>query len=317
MIEAVETCILTHKLFTTLGEVAFRRSSADGMPVMTIAMGEREACIPIRSLQREFQIDDASEDGRMLDLVGQSLDFVCTLRPGDRLPAEVLGSGASWSPAASHREIAATRLQRQLVAWLARAGGDVDSIGDDARMRSHLNQAIGAAAEALDVNGPAQVIDLIAAMADELAYIEALRETLLQRVEAMVRKVTQLGVTRARDAVHHETLGQVTRLSELARRQLRDRFAELDAQTGEIMSVLRNVERQRAFVRSNRDWLYRTSRAWAPILDEWARSGLVPDEFVWALMTRTYQFLAPRYMPVTEWQSAARRAPQKALPMAW
>lgn len=317
MSDLPDRCVLTHPVFSTLGEVAFRRSDGDGATVMTVAMGEREAHIPVRSLQREFQIGDETEDGRMLGLVGESLGFVNCLRPGDKLPAEVLGSGASWSPGAHHREIAATRLQRQLVAWLARAGGNVDSIGDDARMRAHLQEALGTAARTLNLPGPADVVGLIESLADELSYIEALREQLMQRVEALARKVERLGDNKARDHSHKETLVQVQRLSAAARKQLRDRFADVDAQTGEVLSALRNADRQRAFIRTNRDWLYRTARAWAPLLDAWAPAGLVLDDFVWALLSRTYQFLAPRYMPVTEWQSVVRRVAPKTQIMTW
>ena len=74
-----------------------------------------------------------------------------------------------------------------------------------------------------------------------------------------------------------ETLTQVRRL---APRRCADqpRFEELDAQTGEVMAALRNVDSQRAFIRSNRDWLYRSQRAWEPILGEWERQDECPRE---------------------------------------
>ena len=85
------------------------------------------------------------------------------------------------------------------------------------------------------------------------------------------------------------------------------RFDELDAQTGEVMAALRNVSRQREFIREHRDWLFRSQRAWEPILAEWAAfdESDAPEQ-LWALVGRTYHFLAPRFMPVTEWQSSFR-----------
>ena len=69
-------CTLTHRVFTSFGEPLFRRSETDGTPVMVVKLGEKEAAIPLRSLQREFGIPDDSDDGRMLGLIAQSLDFV-------------------------------------------------------------------------------------------------------------------------------------------------------------------------------------------------------------------------------------------------
>ena len=284
---------------------------------MTVPLGETLGTVTLPSLKREFEIGDDSDDGRMLALIAASLDFVGVLRPGDRLPAEVLNGGASWTAGSRYRALAAGRLQRQLVDWLEQMGGSAGSLGEDAGLRAELQAALNAAARALDVPGPQAVLDMIEALAGELSYIEALRDVLLRRVRFMVRKVNHLGLRRTRDPVHQETMMQVQRLSEIAYRQLTDRFAELDAHSAEVLNALRSIDEERAHIRSTRDWLYRTSRAWAPILDEWARSGLVLDEFAWALLARTYQFLAPRYMPVTEWQSTARRFPVQATAMTW
>ena len=65
---------------------------------MVVKLGERDAAIPLRSLQREFGIPDDSDDGRMLGLIAQSLDFVTGVQIGDALPTEVLTGQASWEP---------------------------------------------------------------------------------------------------------------------------------------------------------------------------------------------------------------------------
>ncbi|HSU06870.1 MAG TPA: hypothetical protein VLI93_14985, partial [Acetobacteraceae bacterium] len=43
---------------------------------------------------------------------------------------------------------------------------------------------------------------------------------------------------------------------------------------------------------------------WDPILAEWDVFFGDADEGTLALLNRTYRFLAPRFMPVTEWISA-------------
>lgn len=95
------------------------------------------------------------------------------------------------------------------------------------------------------------------------------------------------------------------------------------AQTGEVMSALRNMESQQAFIRSNRDQLYRSQRAWQPVLDGWAAASDAEGiEVPWDLVSRSYQFLAPRYMPATTWSApgAPRRGRAPAAPveaMTW
>jgi hypothetical protein len=98
-------------------------------------------------------------------------------------------------------------------------------------------------------------------------------------------------------------LTPVQRLLTTAGNQLGDRFDEVDARTGDILPVLRDAGPQQAFIRASRDWLYRSQRAWEPLLNEWDGAGGMDDGSVWQLIGRTYQFLAPLYMPVTEWQA--------------
>jgi hypothetical protein len=308
-------CILTHRVFTSFGDPFFRRAETDGAPVMVVQLGDKEAAIPLRSLQREFAIPDESDDGRMLGLIAQSLDFIAGLRIGDPLPAEVLSGQASWEPDAVHLQIANARLQWQLVAWLNSGTGaetpqlDAESllqIADDPSRRQQVQRAFTKAAVALDLPASDAVIKLVEELAHELAYIEALRDRLLHRVTAMSNKLHRMAQAYRGDGSHLETLTQGRRLTAAALHQFSRRFDELDAQTGEVMAALRNADSQRTFIRSNRDWLYRTQRAWQSLLLEWDAAGIGFDEGILQLLSRSYQFLAPRFMPVTEWPAFTR-----------
>jgi len=323
-----ERCVLEHRMFSTLGDVRFRRSATDGAAVMAVSLGDREADIPLRSLGREFGIDSESPDGRMLELIGESLDFVSILQPGDRLPPEILTGEASWRPSPNHLRITATRLRLQLVAWLkleAAPGGVLDELAllrlaDDPDLHRNVQAVMGRAALELGLPGVADVTRLLESLAEELAYIEALRDRLLRRVEAVFRKVARLHQQRTMQSGGAETLQQVKRLCGSALKQVRLRFAELDGQTGEVLSTLRNHETQRVFIRSNRDWLYRSQRAWDPILKQWDNVADELNEASWALLARTYQFLAPRFMATTEWQlqcQLARRPDAGPARMTW
>lgn len=305
-------CKLAHRLFTAFSNPLFRAAESDGTPVMVVQLGDKEAALPLISLQREFGIPDDSADGRMLALIAQSLDFVAGLRLGDALPKEVLTGEASWEPDLVHFQIATTRLKLQLIEWLNAGSGadkpDLDAesllqVADDPHLREQVQDAMARAASALGVDSSATVLGLLENLGHELAYIEALRARLLRRLRNMTAKLDRLPRGWHRDVMHTDRLIQVRRLSATALRRISARFDDLDAQTGEVMSALRNIDGQRAFIRSSRDWLYRSQRAWEPILAEWDVAGTEINEKSLALLTRTYQFLAPRFMPVTEWVS--------------
>ena len=109
--ELPDRCELQHQVFTSFGDVRFRRSTTDGVAMMALRLGEREAQLPLDALRREFSIGRETADGRMLDLIGSALDYVAFLQPGDRLPAEIRTGEASWKPSPSHLRLATTRLQ--------------------------------------------------------------------------------------------------------------------------------------------------------------------------------------------------------------
>ena len=114
------------------------------------------------------------------------------------------------------------------------------------------------------------------------------------------------------------TLTQERRLTGAAPKQIMQRFEALDAQTGEVMERLRNTNSQRAFIWAHRDGLYRSQLA---CRGSWrngmGRGGV--HEVTRALLWRTYRFLVPRFMSVTEWLSPARdqRVKKPVRQMTW
>lgn len=304
-------CVLENAVFTRLANATFRRAESDGAPVMVVPLGDGVAALPLRSLQREFGIEDDSADGRMLALIAESLDFVAGLSIGDPLPSEVLTGRASWQPGSKYEQAAATKLRLQLLAWvdpaLAGQGGPAPSLErmeTDPALRAAVQRAFERATAELGLSDPREVMQLVADVAGELAYIEALRETFLRRVHSMMARLDGLSTGAVMNIERQTTLSRIRRLAHAANAQIRSRFEEVDAQTGEVLATLRHVERHTIFIRAQRDWLYRSSRAWEPLLVEWdsAMPGL--DDAAWGRLHRTYHFLAPRFMPVQEWFSA-------------
>ncbi len=317
-------------MFRRLGDIVFRRSLADGTPMMILSFGEREAGVPLRSLQHELDITDDSPDGRMLGRIAESLDYVACLRPGDPMPAEVVDGQASWEPTNAHRRTAATRLRLQLLAWIdpaaaqeAGAERDIEAqMQRDPVIRSKVQAAFREAAATLELESPAEVVAVVERLSEETAYIEALRELLLSRVQALMARVGQMLRGSGRiDLNRRDDLTQMVRLGEIALKQFRARFEDVDVQTAEIIPMLRNADSQIAFIRSNRDTLYRSLRGWEPVLNDWAKAG-GPSAELGPVITATYHFLAQRYLPYSEWpvsnslrHSGRVRTPERV--MAW
>ncbi len=328
--DAPDTCTLEHRIFHSLTDVLFRRAQTDDTPVMVMSLGERTAVVPLRALQRELGVADDSPDGRMFGLIAQSLDFVNGLQIGDKLPAEVLDGRASWTPGGTHRALAAARLRLQLAAWLRpeAAGvlmpdaGSVRRLDDDPAMRQYVNAAMEQVARDLGLPGRTAVVDLLERLAEELSFIEALREGLLNRVLDLVARIESIGRTGRVNQKRAEMLTQVRRLGNTALKQITERFAAVDSQSQDVVTALGNLDSQCSLIRSSRDWLYRLSRAWEAILQDWEQAAGLPDVELWQLIERTYRFLAPRYMAVQEWQASVtgrRRGRPKAIGtvMAW
>jgi hypothetical protein len=319
-------CQLRHPVFATFRNPLFRRAESDNAAVMVIELGDKDAAIPLTLIQLAFGISAESSDGVMLGLITQSLDFVSCLRIGDPLPAEIVTGQASWQPDATHLRISNARLQWQLVNWLNDGGGtdkasfapqSLLQLADDPARRQLVQQAFAKAAHVLGLPDGEAVVAQMEKLGRELAYIEALRERLLRRVKAMVRKLDRIAQSFCSDFWRRATITRVCQLAATALTRIGQRFDDL--QTGEVMAALRNTEGQQAFIRSNRDWLYVSQRAWQPLLVEWdAVSTSMNDEMV-LLLNRTYRFLAPRFMPVTEWIAASRptKVTDATEPMKW
>jgi hypothetical protein len=324
--ETPATLLLEHPVFSRFGPPVFRRDPSGGEPVMIVALGERMVALPLSPLRAEFGLGPETPDGRMLDLVREALDFVNEMRPGQAFPPEIITGEASWEPGPEHFALAFARLRLSLLAWFQ--GKDFEKTDDetllamveDPAFRPRIQEAFEKAAHELGLPDGEAVLGALEHFAHELAYIEALRLRLLRRVQNLAARIIRVQVHWRGDSTHGEVVAQVTRLARRAARQLAARFEELDAQTGEVISALRNDAHQRSFIRATRDFFYRTWLGFEPLLTAWEQAVDPTDREQWGLLERTYQFLAPRYMTVTEWSSEQERArsKKKSIPhMVW
>lgn len=290
---------LAHGIFRRFPDARFQRAAGDGTPVMVVTLAEAPAVLPLRAIQREFGIADDSPDGMVLGMIAEALDFVGVLHVGDAFPPEVLTGDASWQPEPRHYQLALSRLQQGLAARMA-----AEAPGDAA---ARLASAFRAAARALGLPRDEDVVAMVEELAQELAHIEFLREHLIvgmTRMQAVLNAVLpQLRADRNRS----ETLAQVGRLLGVALERTRARFNQIDAQTEDVMAALGTLPAQRALIRSTRDYLHRSWRAFAPILARWTAIDPVAPVGLRGAIDEAYAFLAPRYMNVQDWLDANAR----------
>lgn len=193
-------CAFDHPALAALDSAVFRLTEGDHVPALAIRIDQNEAVVPLEALSKLFGIRRDSKDGRLLHQIAQGLRFVPTLRMGDLLPEEVTSGEASWQPAKYHRQVASARLQMQLLSWIGGNGGGrqitsqmlVVSV-DDPSIRPRVQQALRQAASELGVSSGPAVAALLEELAGEIAYIEALRERLLGRVQTLSRRFARFG----------------------------------------------------------------------------------------------------------------------------
>lgn len=301
------------KFFTAVEGSYFRKSAHTDEPVFVLNLGGQEIILPIPGICKEFDIEDDTPDGRMLQMVITGLDYIKVLMPGDDFPKELLTGEASWEITEKHRQIARQRVSMQLVSWMAGEENlisDPDQliqIADDPAMKEKINTAFEQAAAALDNPNANKemVIDLIEDLAEELAYIETLREQ-FRNVLDMETKIKRVRGVSSKQRSILENATSVLKLLAKAVQEFREEFDTADGQTGEIISVLKNIVAQKEYIRGVRDSLYRRMVAWDDLLRGWDRqSGRIESDTP-DLLRATYRFLAPRYMDADNWLLASQ-----------
>ena len=320
---------LSHPVFVRVDGISFRRSATDGAPVMVMPFGDGEAAIPLGSLRAEFEIAEQTPDGQMLSLVEEALDYVTALAPGDALPPEVTSGQASWTPSILHRHRADRRLRVALLRWwrpaaVEEAGGEIrcwERIDQDPELRSQMVSAYRRTAETVGLDGPGTVEVRIGQLAEEFAFIEALRDELLDRVERIAGRCRQYESANPRlDARRRDTIVRMRTLHTTALAELQQRFLALDGLMDDIIGLVADPDSQVEAIRFHRNALHRARLGWQEVLDQWAGLDMNDEAGLWGAILDTYQFLAKRYLPFTEWPSlhSLRGAPGKGAPgMRW
>ena len=104
----------------------------------------------------------------------------------------------------------------------------------------------------------------------------------------------------------------MARLIERAAKDYLVIFAEIDAHTGEIMEMLRNLTEEINYIRRHRDDLHVRLLAWDDLSTKWSDVQVECSMKITELISRNPPLLAPRFMTVVDWLEVARRERMKS-----
>jgi hypothetical protein len=304
--ERSTTFLFEHKVFD-VPDVYFALTS-DRKPALHISYGDLRAQIETRSLRRGFAIAPESADDRMLAVVEQSLRFVRRIRPNDSIPREVLDGTASWAADEIHREIAHGRLTLQLASWMTGNTAHVrrDQIGalvNNPAVVERVQAAVAEIAQRIGIaNDEKQVIvDRIAAFAQELSYVEAIRER-FDGMRLIEQKVAKLLAIYKIDRFVGENLMRVSALIKTPIARFEIMFGDIDKSTSDIVGICQSYDERVVSLRRTRDDLFELYMMWEPILDGWKTVPIEKCKPAEDLIRNTFQFLARHYPQQTAWK---------------
>ena len=253
--------LFEHKIFGVKG--AHFALAHDGTPLLHINLGDMKASLTLDTVRNEFGIKPDTHDCDLLTKVALGLRFVKEIRPRDSIPREILDGTASWTVEPRHLQIAKGRLMIQLSTWLTGReeviadAEQLEQLVDDPTTKEKVNSAFDALAEQLGLGKARrqEVVDKIEDMARELSYIEGLRDY-FGRIRQMELHLATCAQIFRREKTVMQDLGRVRSLVKPPISQFSMMFDQVDAQTGEILGALKNIQGQIDYIRKMRDDLH-------------------------------------------------------------
>ena len=300
-----------HKVFTMPGAV-FTRAADSQEPILNVLLGELKASLGFVTLMDAFGLEEEGHDALLLQQVEQGLLYVKAIRPGEKIPNELLDGTASWAVEERHRIVARGRLTLQIVAWITGEEtivADLDALGavvDDPQTKARLRAAYNEIAAKLGYGDDFEqkINDRLDDLVQELSYIEALRDR-FKVIRGIGDKLTRMTALYRTDRV---LAAEVARMHGLLKKPLSyydAMFEQADAQTGEVLGALRAFPTTVEFIRTTRDQLRQRLLDWEELLQSWNAAALERGPALEQLQKRTYRYLAQRFLDTQVWQRRA------------
>ncbi|WP_431858480.1 hypothetical protein [Azospirillum sp.] len=298
-----------HRVFS-LPAAYFALEPTSKQPVLNILLGDLKAALPFNTLKDSFSIEEDGQDARLLGLVERGLAYVKQIRPGEKIPGELLDGTASWSVDDRHRMIARGRLTVQLVSWITGSEmivvdlEELEQIVEDPNTKDRLKTAFIQLAEKLGIhsdNAEQYIHDRIDDLTQELSYIEALRDR-FKSIRALSDAFVKLQQIYRADRTFCSELQRMAGLIKKPLKMYDSIFEQADAQTGEIMGALRTFDATVNFIRKIRDDLRTRLMEWEDVLQAWDGVPIERSQQVEQLQKMTYRFLASHFIETKVWE---------------
>ena len=300
--------VFEHKIFRIDG-CYFAADRDDDKPRFLMPLGDEMAAIAIAALRQEFGIAEDSNDGRLLDVVAKGLKYVREIRPNDSIPQELLDGTASWSVEERHRTAAHARIKIQLATLLTGREDQViesdaiEPLVDDPEIKRRVQEAFSLVAEKLGLppEKKQEVVSKIEQVGHELSFIEGLRErfTCITDIPPKIERLSKFYGNQT------STWDEINRVIVLLREAMTDVetvFDMVDAQTCEILTVLRSFDLHIGLIREARDDLHRRFMDWDDIIEPWqSETGAERSDEIEQLIRHTYRLLAQKFPQTQEW----------------
>jgi hypothetical protein len=299
-----------NRVFAVEGAV-FRKTSS-GEVALYVSMGDTVGAVPIKQLRSVFEIEAESEDEKLLEYAIDGLDYVREIHPGDSVPLEVLTGEASWMVDEKYLFAAKARITMQLIAWLTKEeleSSDPKSFlerADDPETKKLVQQAFSEVAESLGYGKEKRedVVQLVDRFAQEMSYIEALRDQLGQILE-IAKKLKELYKVNRSDSNLGEAITRCNTLLEKPVRTLFKKFPALDDEVGDVLNTLRYYDAKVELVRKVRDELRQVYLMWEDLMAVWAECDTTNPTEAEHVIRETYRFAAKHFVQTDNWSLSA------------
>lgn len=299
--------VFQHRVFS-LPDARFELEGRERHPVMRVHLGDIEAIIPIDDVASEFGIAPDSSDGKLLTTVSNSLKYVKDIRPGDSIPSELLDGSASWRVEDHHRELAKNRLMVQVATWLTGEESvildmsELRRMSTDPAMQQRVRDGISKIAKELGL-GPDrrdEVLDMIDRFARELCYVEALRDR-YNAARGIITKLGRAGKLYKDDKHFYEEIHRAGILIRPAIQGFNSLFEQVDAQTSEIIAILKTYDAMVKYVREIRDELHERLIIWDKAIAMWTINLEKRNDRIRDAVRETYRFVAFHFPQTHDW----------------
>lgn len=297
----------THPVFAIKG--SYFRLGTDGETALYyVHMGETYAGIAVDHLTRSFDIPKDGDDAKLIGMAAAGLKYVHEIRPGDSIPSELLDGSASWSVGRKHMNAAEARFSMQLISWLngkpmsTLDGNAFADLLDDPGTKIRVQEAFTAIAVKLGLGSERrqEVVDKVDELIREWSYIEALRSRCF-RVRKIAATLRSLAGAYKSERAAREEIDRVQALMTAPVKKLAELFEQLDANTEELIQLLKKFEDTVAYVRRMRDELHQRLMRWDELIGAWANATTERSRANERLVRQTYRFVARHFPQTSEW----------------